>query len=136
MSNRLKANILYAVGLIFCVLPAFFATVEYFPIWQEKSPQTMFSGLCVSGISVFILVLVAVPPVLRAVKQRIRKTPAAWVGFLIAAAVFKLISSIIDALFVITVIAALGNLCGAFFFRLSARYRKEYEREKVTGNEL
>lgn len=119
---------MYAVGLLFCVLPACLAVRSYFPLWKEN-PAVMASGVMVSAASVTLMVCVALPPLAKRLKMLLGKTPSAWVGFGILAAVCKAISLVIDAMYVIFFIAALGNLCGQLFFWQGNKYLKLSEDE-------
>lgn len=129
MSNRTKFYVLYAVGMIFCIIPSVLAVASYFPVWKEAHPSVLASGVMVSVFSISLMACVALPPIAKWMKGIIGKTPSAWVGFAIAALVFKMISAVIDALFVIFFIASLSNLCGQVFFFMANRVKKASEDE-------
>lgn len=132
MSDRAKYYILYTVGMIFCIVPAVLAAVEYFPIWKKVSPAVLMSGICVSGMSIAVMACVAAPPILKFIKQKFAaKTPSAWVGFLIAAVLFRVIASVVDALFVIFFIAAVSNLIAQLLFWWSDKYKVVEKEEKT-----
>lgn len=136
MSDNTKYYILYSLGMIFCLLPPVIAAVEFFPIWEKASPAVLLSGMCVSGLSFAVMACVALPPVLRMIRQKMTgKTPAAWLGFLIAALIFKMISAVVDALFVIFMIAALSNMAGSLLFRAAEHFRIRAARAEEAEHE-
>lgn len=129
MTNRTKSYVLFAVGMVFCTIPSVLAVASYFPVWKEAHPSVMASGVLVSVMSLSLMTCVAVPPLAKWLKMVVGKTPSAWVGFAIVALVFKMISAVIDALFVIFFIASLSNLCGQVFFFMAKRAKKASEDE-------
>lgn len=130
MTNKTKYYLCYAVGMIFCIIPSVLAVATYFPVWKEAHPSVMASGIMVSAISISLMACVALPPLAKWLKIFVGKTPSAWVGFAIAAVLFKMIESVVDALFVIFFIAALSNLCGQVFFFIGNRCKKRSEAEE------
>lgn len=136
MSDNAKYYILYSLGMIFCIVPPVIATAEYFPIWKRANPAVLLSGMCVSGLSLAIMACVALPPVMRMIRQKMTgKTPAAWLGFLIAALIFRMISFVADALFVIFMIAALSNMAGSLLFRAAEHFRIRAARAEEAEHE-
>lgn len=122
MSNRAKARLIYTLGMICCIVPSVLCVAEYFPIWKEAHPSVLASGILVSGLSVAIIACVALPPIAKWAKNKISgMTPSAWLGFAIAAVVFKVIKSVVDSLVIIFTIAALSNFIGAILFKVANR---------------
>lgn len=125
MTNRTKYYILYAVGLAFCIIPSIAAVVSYFPLWKTLSPAVMASGVLVSASSLFLIAAVSIPPLAKAVRLIAKKTPSAWVGFMIVAIILYTISLVIRQLYIIFAIASISNLCGQVFFIAAKRYKTE-----------
>ena len=135
MTNKAKYFILFAVGMIFCIVPSVLTVGTYFPIWKEAHPSVMASGVLVSGLSLALMAAVALPPVAKWLKMIVGKTPSAWVGFGIAAILFKLMEAVIDSMFVIFFVAALSNLCGQIFFWWANRHKRLWRREEGLRDE-
>ena len=128
MSNKAKHRLLYAIGLVLCVLPVLFCILSEFPLWVRSGIDTIFSGFVLSGISL-TLVVVACTPLIRVVGRKI-KTPAVWMMWGIAALIFYSVKNVIDSLVLISTFGFIGNALGAFFFALAGKYAdKEREDE-------
>lgn len=124
MTNRTKYFVLFAVGIAFCVIPPAMAVYAYFPLWKSASPAVMASGVMVSVASILLMACVAIPPLAKWLKLLVKKTPSAWVGFLIVTVILYAISLVIRQLYIIFAVATLGNLCGQVFFFSANRYKK------------
>ena len=114
---RRKFYLLYAVGLILSVLPVLSSIILYFPIWVNRGAMTIISGFSL------ILMLMAIVPVIKLVKQ-VLKSPAAYLMWFVAFLIFFMLSEIADDMRVICFVGFISNLLGAVFFKLAERYKK------------
>lgn len=117
MKPSIKALSLRALGLIFCTAPVICVILSYFPLWKEKGTESVLSGFAL------LLVLASLVPFFKVIKRALR-SPAAHTMWLIAFLFFFVFSKIADEMTVISFIGFLGNLIGAFFFKLAGRISK------------
>ena len=120
-SNK-KRIFFYILGLMFCVIPPVLATLEHFPIWVARGGEAIVSGLTV------ILLFISILPLKRYIFAYL-KSPSAWVLWLCVYLASSLLSSIIDDVASIALIAFPSNLIGYFFFRISKKYKKSDKEE-------
>lgn len=116
--------IFYALGLLFSTLPPFFATVNYFPIWSGRGGSAMLSGMAA------LLLLLCFAPLFRLIRERL-KTPSAPIIWLAVFLAFFILAEIADEMKVIAFIGLVGNLIGAFFFRLAKRAERKENDEGI-----
>ena len=125
MSDKAKYALLYAIGLLLCIVPVLFCIFSEFPLWVRSGIDSILSGFVLSGISL-TLAVVACTPLIRVVRRKI-KTPAVWMMWGIAALVFTSVKNVIDSLVLISTFGFIGNLLGAFFFALARKYADKGE---------
>ena len=120
MSNRAKGRLIWWLGILFCIVPAAYCGMDYFPMWKKAPPYVLASGIIASGLSIAIIACVVIPPLATIVKAKMAgQTPTPWLGFLIIAAVFWAIHAVALEIAIIFTVAGLSNLIGATFFKLS-----------------
>lgn len=117
MKNKsaLRALLFRAVGLIFSVAPVLTATLLYFPLWQKESAAKALSG------GVLLLILFSILPIFKLLK-RIMKSPSVYMLWLICFLLFFSLAKIAEEMTVISFVGFIGNLIGAFFFKLGEGY--------------
>ena len=120
--QRRKFYLLYALGLLFSVLPVASSIILYFPIWADRGATTVISGFSL------ILLLMAIAPAIKLVKQAL-KSPAAYLMWFIAFLIFFMLAEIAEDMKVICFVGFISNLVGAMIFKLAERYRKTGARE-------
>ena len=109
-----KRILLFLVGLAVCTLPVLIAALSYFPIWSERGDGSIISGL------LLLIVILAATPIFKAIKMLFR-SPAAYLMWLFAFAVFFSLERIAHEMTVISLVGFISNVCGAFIFRLCTR---------------
>ena len=120
MTNRTKGNILKAIAVTIDVSVPLAATLTQFPLWVEKGNSALASGIVLSASTLFLL-SVAFTPLWRAILARLR-SPASFVMWGIMTFLFISVKNLIDSLILISFAGFVGNLIGAVFFELAARY--------------
>lgn len=120
ISNKAKYYFFYALGLISCMGPSAITICQLFPLWKEESYATLASGITVSGMALFLLLLNSTP-LLRVVKSKV-KTPSAWMMWLIGAIVCFAVEKVIADLYLVCFVSFLGSLLGSFSFIWARRY--------------
>ena len=115
MIDKRKSLIFGIIGLIFSTLPPLFATLSFFPIWKERGPEAMLSGLSLC------LILISAVPIIRAVKRAVSAPSAPLLWFFLFV-LFFLLSRIADDITVIAFVGFISNLIGALFFSISRKY--------------
>ena len=110
--KKTKRCVFYALGLIFSIAPPIAATLSYFPLWKEAGDSARLSGFCV------LLIILSLSPFIRHLKERFR-SPSAHTVWLILFIVFFAVSTVANEMKVISLVGFIGNLIGAFFFKLS-----------------
>ena len=106
--------LLTAAGLLFSTIPPLWATLAYFPIWNSKGGGAMLSGMTV------MLILISFTPLFNLVKKHF-KTPSAPILWFVIFVAFFVLARIADEMKVISFAGFIGNVIGAFFFRLAKR---------------
>ncbi len=121
MRRRLIFRIL---GYLFCILPALYAIFEHFPLFAEEGAAPTLSGFA------FLLVLLALIPFHKGILRQVRRwlaSPSAYSVWLVLWLVFEWLGRISTAIADISLVAFIGSLIGAVFFRLG----KEQEDERA-----
>lgn len=124
MTNRQKYYLFYIVGLVFCTIPSILTVRAYFPTWKAAHPSVLASGVAVSALSILLMACVAIPPIAKWMKIIVKKTPSAWLGFLIISGILYAISLVVEEMTIIFFTAGISNLCGQVFFFFGNRYKK------------
>ncbi len=114
MRLGIKPLVLRTVGLIFCTVPVIAAIFSYFPLWKERGAESVLSGFTL------LLLLLSLVPFFNVIKKALR-SPAAHTMWFIAFVFFFVFSKIADEMTVISFVGFLGNLIGAFFFKISGK---------------
>ena len=109
---RRTLNIL---GYALCTVPAAISVLEYFPLWVESGEK------CFSAFAL-LLMLVSALPVLRALRRHL-KTPSALVFWLLLFLFLCAFRSVIDELFVISLIALVGSVPGTVCLFIAKRIK-------------
>ena len=118
MQANKKSVVFHILGMLFCILPPVFATLEHFPIWASKGGEVM-----VSALTVILLLICAIP--LKRHIAKFFKSPSAWVIWLLIYVLFSLLGKISDDIVAIALVAFPFNFLGALLFKLSERYKKK-----------
>ncbi len=118
MTERTKYFILYAVGLIVCIVPPVVAVLMNFPVWIHKS-----SAATLSGISLVLLVLCCIP-FYKAILAYVRSasSPVMWLLLFLFCFLF---GSIVDEMTAISFVGAISNTVGAVIFKIAKKYKRE-----------
>lgn len=112
--------ILRAFGLLLCVVPPAWETIEYFPDWVQEGYQTTFSGIAV------LLLAISILPLAKFVLQKI-KSPSAWMVWVLIYVLLFSINQVMDEALVISKIGAISNVAGcALFYLARVRTRKKF----------
>ena len=109
-------NILHTLGFSLCTLPPIICTLLYFPLWKESTKA-------LSG-GVLLLVLISVIPIYKLIKKHF-ESPASYTVWLLLFIIFFALSRIAMEMTVISFVGFVGNLVGAFLFRLARRKKRE-----------
>ena len=107
-------------GFGFCILPALFSSLEYFPIWLSDGK----SALSFLGISVLTLVAL---PFIKTIKRAL-KSPSAWMLWFLLWLFLSLFRNIIDGLIAVSLVAFPFSMLGALCFALARRYEEKTKR--------
>ena len=116
--------LLYTAGTLFSTVPPLLATLAYIPIWSGRGGFAMLSGLAA------LMILLCFIPLFRLIRSHL-KTPSAPLIWLIVFLTFFILAEIADEMKVIAFIGLIGNLLGAFFFRLAKRDQREKDDEGI-----
>ena len=117
MKKTVLIKSLFALGLLFSILPPAVASLCYFPLWRAVGADVAISGLAA------ILLTVSFIPLIKLLKNKL-KSPASWVIWLITFLVFFILSKVADQMVVISFAGLIGNLLGLALFRLSGKLEK------------
>lgn len=118
-----KRLILVLIGFALSILPPLLSVLSYFPLWKERGP-----GAVVSGFAVLLIAL-CFTPLFKTVK-RVLSSPASYTVWFIIFLVFFLLSRIAEEMIVISFFGFVGNLLGAFAFKLAGIKRGTDGNEK------
>ncbi len=119
-SNTSLRILFGALGLLFSIVPPAAAILFYFPVWITKGGEYLISGIAV------LLMILAFVPFFRLVRQ-ILKSPSGYMIWLVIFLVFFFVSRISNEMITISFTGLVGNIIGAFFFKLSRRFAKNAE---------
>ena len=115
--------ILHILAFSLCIVPPALATVFYFPVWVDKG-----SGYALAGGGVLLLVIFALPLFRRLSLIFAKATPyVLWLSIFL---IFFGLSKIASEMAVISFAGFIGNLLGAFVFRIRDR-RRELEKRRI-----
>ncbi len=109
-----KKVIFYTLGLLFCIIPPAIATLEYFPIWSARGGEAMFSGITL------VLLFICALPLKRHISAYL-KSPSAWVLWLAIYLILSLLSTIIEDVISISLVAFPSNFIGSLFFKIAKK---------------
>lgn len=126
MSRKQIGVILFAIGLLFCIVPPVLATLEYFPLFKEQPAKG------VSALSVVFL-FIAVVPLWKYIKRAL-KSPSAWMIWLVIWLFSLCFEPIVTQMKVIGFVSLAGSVVGAIFFRLARKYLPK--KEKATESKI
>ena len=110
--NPTLSFFLGALGLVFSILPPALAICFYFPVWVAKGGEYILSGLAV------LLMIVAFVPLFKLIRQ-VFKSPSGYAIWLAIFLVFFFVSRIASEMIVISFVGLVGNIIGAFLFKLA-----------------
>lgn len=110
----MKRRLLKDTALLIDVGAPLAATMNYFPIWIERSAEST-----VSGLFLFFAILCAIP-LLRYFKRFI-KSPSAPVMWGLLFAIFLALRSILDEMVVISFVGFVANIIGLVLFKYADR---------------
>lgn len=113
--------ILKALGLFFSIVPVLCSVLLYFPVWQSEGGGRLLSG------GVLLLILIAHLPAFKILK-RLLASPSVHTLWFISFLLFFSLSRIAEEMTVISFVGFIGNLIGAFFFKLGEAGLKRGER--------
>lgn len=114
----MKRRLLKDTALLIDVGAPLAATMNYFPIWIERSAEST-----VSGLFLFFAILCAIP-LLRYFKRFI-KSPSAPVMWGLLFAIFLALRSILDEMVVISFVGFVANIIGLALFKYAERGEEE-----------
>lgn len=114
LSNKQKGIILFAVGLLFCILPPVLVTLEYFPLFKAQPDK----GVSVMAV---LFLVIAVIPLWKYVKKALQ-SPSAWMVWLCIYVFSLAFSPIIQQMKVISLVSLATSLVGALFFKFARKY--------------
>lgn len=118
MTEVMKNNRYFLIGMLFSILPPLAATAFYFPIWSERGGEYALSGL---GL---MLIILSALPLIRVIKS-IVKSPSAWGVWLTVFILFSALSAIAEEMRMISLIGFIGGSIGTYFFKKDRRLKNE-----------
>ena len=125
MNKRpILAAVLNASAFAISILPAAICTCCYFPLWINKGPATIISGISL------ILILISAIPLFKLLKNHFASA-SAYMVWLVLFVLFFMLSRIANEMTVISFVGFITNVCGAILFRIAKRVN---EKEQMTNN--
>ena len=118
MKREITGLALRFASLLLATVPVIAATLSYFSLWRKEGPLTMLSGFTL------LLLLLSLSPLIKLVK-RYFKSPTATAMWFFVFLIFFALSKIADEMVVISFVGYLGNLAGAFLWKISRRMENE-----------
>lgn len=109
MPKSKRAIILYVVGLLVCVVPPLLATLEYFPLFNERQRLSVLS---------LLIALLCTIPLWRSLRTFF-KNPSAWKIWLAMLLLMTALRSIADEVIVIAWIGLPSGIIGSALFWFS-----------------
>ncbi len=120
---NLKLKVLFfALGMLLCTLPPLIAALSFFPFWLDYGSVKLVSGFTL------LLCLLAHAPLIKWI-EKILRSGASYVMWLIIFVCFFVLESIAYEMTVISFVGFVGNLAGACLFKLSERYGGKDEKQ-------
>ncbi len=110
----IRALLLRILGMALCCVPVAVCILLYFPLWRNAG-----AGAFLSGFTVLLLSL-SVLPFYKSIK-RFLESAAVYTLWLVAFVLFFCLARIADEMTVISFVGFIGNLLGAFCFKLAER---------------
>jgi hypothetical protein len=110
----MKRRLLKDTALLIDVGAPLVATMNYFPIWVNRSAEST-----VSGLFLFFAILCAIP--LLKYFKRFIKSPSAPVMWGLLFATFLALRSILDEMVVISFVGFVANIIGLVLFKYAER---------------
>ena len=108
----MRRIILTLLGVALSTLPPMICALSYFPVWQSRGGAAVLSGF------LLMLLLICFVPLFRTIKYLL-SSPAAHTMWFISFILFFALSKIADEMTVISFVGFIGNLLGAFSFRMA-----------------
>lgn len=115
--NIISAS-LFILGLGFSAIPPAAATLYYFPIWQRSGGLYLISGMTL------LLLLFSALPIMKFMRKWL-KSPSVILIWAVVYLLFFSLSRIGEQVTVIAFYGLVGNIVGAFLFKLSKKMRNE-----------
>lgn len=115
MTKRpILAAVLNITALALSILPAAICTCCYFPLWINRGPATIISGISL------ILILICAIPLFKLLKKHFASA-SAYMVWLILFVLFFMLSRIAREMTVITFVGFISNVIGAILFYVAKR---------------
>ena len=117
--------ILYALGLLACVVPPVLATLEHFPVWMATGGTRI-----IVPASAVILLIISAIPLVKYLRKKI-KTPAVWMVWIFLWFILRLLRPVIDGMISVAGIGAISNVSGALLMFAARKFfgNKHEDRE-------
>ena len=96
------------------ILPAAICTCCYFPLWINRGPATIISGISL------ILILISAIPLFKLLKKHFASA-SAYMVWLLLFVLFFMLSRIADQMTVISFVGFVSNVTGAILFYIAKR---------------
>lgn len=101
---------LTAAAYALSIVPPFICTLAFFPVWVASSAECTVSGIAL------VLILLCAIPAFRAIKEYM-KSPSAPIIWGIITVLAYALKSIIDQVFVISLVGTITSVAAMFVFR-------------------
>ncbi len=130
MTNEKRKKIwyyvLYALGLLACVVPPLLATLEHFPVWMEEGGKRV-----IVPATAVVLLIISAFPLFKYLRKKIR-TPAVWMVWVLLWFVLHSLRPVIDGMIAVAGIGAVSNVIGALFMFTARKFfgKKQEENGK------
>lgn len=112
------AALLNVTALVLSVLPAAICTGCYFPLWIDRGPATIISGISL------ILILISAIPLFKLLKKHFASA-SAYMVWLVLFLLFFMLSKIADQMTVIAFVGFISNVIGAILFYIAKRINEK-----------
>ena len=110
MKTPHKIFALHVLGLIVCIAPPIITTLEYFPLWFQRSETA------ISAVSAMLVLLCCIP-FMKQIKAYF-KSPAVWVVWTVLLVFLVLLRNIIDEMIIVCMAGAPANIIGMFIYKI------------------
>jgi len=104
-------------GWALCIGVPASVILTYFPLFVERGSAETVSA------SAIVLLLIAIIPLFKYIKQLFQKTPASWVVWVILLGLFLIAQTIVDQLVVVCLFGAISNILGGILFKVAKKYQ-------------